>query len=137
MLTFKNILSVAAAVVGVACMTTPNEAQAQTSISIGIGGPIVRPVPAPIIRPVPAPIGYPVPAPIGYPVLRPSYPPLYPPVVPIVRDRHDFEVLYRDCAHDPWRVYARFDERDDAERAAFRLRRSGNEVFIQTIHRHR
>lgn len=143
MTAFKRILSVSALFIGAtAFLGTSDNAQAQTSISIGIGGPGFRPVPAPIIRPVPMPIVYPapivrpVPMPIGYPTFRPIYPSVVP-ITPIIRDRHDFDVLYRDCAHDPWRVYGRYDCREDAERAAFRLQRFGNEVHIQTVHNHR
>jgi hypothetical protein len=74
--------------------------------------------------------------PIVYPVYRPIYPIVYP-VAPIVIDRHDYDVLYRGCATDPWQVYGRFDSLRGAEQAAASLQRGGREVTIQTIHNHR
>jgi hypothetical protein len=129
MFTMKRLLCASVLTLGaVAFLATPNTASAQTRINIGvgIGSPIVRPVPYPIVRPVPAPI--------VYPVVRPSY---YPPVVVAPIGHHHYDVLYRDCAHDPWRVYGRYDCREDAERVAYRLERRGNETFIKTIHHHR
>jgi hypothetical protein len=129
MFTMKRLMITSALTIGaVIFLASPNTANADPKINIGIGiGPVVRPVPYPIVRPVPAPIVYP-----SYPVLRPT-----PIFVPPVHGHHHYDVLYRDCSHDPWRVYGRFDSRWEAERVSNRLERHGNQTFIKTIHHHR
>ncbi len=56
---------------------------------------------------------------------RPGYP---------QRDRHDYVVLIRHHGH--WDRYRVFDDRDDAQRAVWRLERQGHDARIQVIHRH-
>ncbi|MBN9518168.1 hypothetical protein J0H58_06570 [bacterium] len=51
------------------------------------------------------------------------------------RDRHDFVVLVRHHGH--WDRYRVFDDRDDAQRAVWRLERQGRDARIEVIHRHR
>ena len=50
------------------------------------------------------------------------------------RDRHDYAVLVRHHGH--WDQYRVFDDRDDAQRAVWRLERQGYDARIQVIHRH-
>ncbi|MBN9517437.1 hypothetical protein J0H58_02790 [bacterium] len=56
---------------------------------------------------------------------RPGYP---------QRDRHDYVVLVRHHGH--WDRYRVFDDRDDAQRAVWRLERQGYDARIDVIHRH-
>jgi hypothetical protein len=49
--------------------------------------------------------------------------------------RHSFEVLYQHRNH--WDSYGTYRDRDDAERAAWRLRRQGYQVRIEVEHNHR
>ncbi len=50
-------------------------------------------------------------------------------------NRHSYEVLYRHRNH--WDSYGMFRDRDDAERAARRLRHQGYQVRIEVEHNHR
>lgn len=52
------------------------------------------------------------------------------PVVPVCRQ---FEVLYRGCAAEPWRVHAVYETRFGADRDAGRLQLSGFEVSIREV----
>jgi hypothetical protein len=55
----------------------------------------------------------------------------YPaPVVPILRQ---YQVLYRGCAVEPWRVHAVYETRFGADRDAARLQLSGFEVSIREM----
>lgn len=55
----------------------------------------------------------------------------YPaPVVPVCRQ---FQVLYRGCAAEPWRMHAVYETRFGADRAAGRLQLSGFEVSIREV----
>ena len=61
------------------------------------------------------------------------YPParVYPaPVVPVFRQ---YQVLYRGCAVEPWRVHAAYETRFGADRDAARLQLSGFEVSIREV----
>ncbi|MBN9520572.1 hypothetical protein J0H58_18965 [bacterium] len=51
------------------------------------------------------------------------------------RDRYDFVVLVRHHGH--WDRFEAFDDRDDAQRAVWRLERQGRDARIEVIHRHR
>ena len=67
-----------------------------------------------------------------YPPVR-VYPAVgfYPaPVVPVFRQ---YQVLYRGCAVEPWRVHAAYETRFGADRDAARLQLSGFEVSIREV----
>jgi len=51
------------------------------------------------------------------------------------RDQHDYAVLVRHHGH--WDRYRVFDDRDEAQRAVWRLERRGEDARIEAIHRHR
>ena len=52
------------------------------------------------------------------------------PIVPACRQ---FEVLYRGCASEPWRVHAVYETRFGADHDAGRLQLSGFEVSIREV----
>lgn len=109
---FKKLLiaTVASvALLGTAAFTS--QAQAGTFVDIGIG--LGRP-------------SYYYPPVVVTPVVVPS-PSYYP--APVVVYRH-YEVLYRHCAGDPWRVYADYYSHVHAREAIDRLAFSGYEVRL-------
>jgi hypothetical protein len=77
----------------------------------------------------------------GNQALPPPPPPLVPPplVVPApgwdVQSRrhhhHHFDVMYRTCSHEPWRIAGSFDLQHQAEHIARKLQRRGFSVRIQ------
>jgi hypothetical protein len=62
---------------------------------------------------------------------RPGHPSHYPPA-PILPGPtyRTWKVLYRDCDHEPWRVYRVYRDDDDAYRTARYLRRTGHEARV-------
>lgn len=71
-----------------------------------------------------------------YPPVRVYVPPVRTvvavpaPVVPVCRQ---FQVLYRGCGTEPWRVHAVYETRFGADRDASRLQLSGFEVSIREM----
>jgi hypothetical protein len=66
------------------------------------------------------------------PTYRPPtpYPLPYPTPIRPGPTWRTWKVLYRNCDHDPWRVYAVYREDDDAYRTARHLRRTGYETRV-------
>jgi hypothetical protein len=109
----RTSLLALAATVGVAGFSefAGNQADASTYIRIGIG------VPVPVVR---RPIYEPV---VVTPVV---------PVTPVIVTPAPccYEVFYRDCPRDPWRVYGCYGSRYQARDMAFVLRGRGLEAYV-------
>ena len=66
---------------------------------------------------------------------QPPLPDGHEPHGPGFPDQHDYAVLVRHHGH--WDRYRVFDDRDDAQRAMWRLERQGRDARIEVVHRHR
>ena len=45
--------------------------------------------------------------------------------------RHEYRVYFRECCHDSWRCAGEYCDREDAYRAAHRLRHRGFEAYVR------
>jgi hypothetical protein len=67
---------------------------------------------------------------VYFPPIRPVVTYYPAPVIPICSR---FDVLYRGCAAEPWRLHAEYETRYGADRDASRLQLSGFEVSIREM----
>lgn len=97
--------------------------------------------PPPSMRPIgPPPVGIGIgvrPSPglgigisIGAPIPGPILPPPRPPIVVVDPICVYYSVVYRDCAHDPWRVYRSYESHRMAHLVADQLRDMGYQARV-------